>query len=163
MPVSRGENGVFSCLSSYIQLIHVQGDGSNLSIYHSRLNVLWSCSMSSTLTTIQAQSLLTQHYYISIFYFLSQGCVIYIMYKQSIVIVLFTCFRCFILTQSKLQKACNSNSRFSLKSYFQLILVHSNGSLIFCNIPVDLICIKFSVLSPACRMVVIRKSLHRDQ
>ena len=37
MPVSRGEGWVFSCLSSYILLVHVQGDGTNLSIYHSRL------------------------------------------------------------------------------------------------------------------------------
>ena len=37
MQVSRGEGCVFNCLSSYIQLIHVQGGGSNLSIYHSRL------------------------------------------------------------------------------------------------------------------------------
>jgi hypothetical protein len=40
MPVSRGEGWVFSCLSSYVLLVHVQGGGSNLSIYHSRLSTL---------------------------------------------------------------------------------------------------------------------------
>ena len=39
IPVSRGEGWVYSCLSSYAQLVHVQGGGSNLLIYHSRLSV----------------------------------------------------------------------------------------------------------------------------
>ena len=30
MPVSRGEGWVFSCLSSYVLLVHVQGGASNL-------------------------------------------------------------------------------------------------------------------------------------